>query len=103
MIDEPRIYEAAATAAWDMFDPACDYEGSYEDFAHDFAIGAEWFAAGLAVCAFLEDLARLHKVQRGPDTKCAACDETRGRHCVPPLPPGVVCMECCGEFREVTP
>jgi hypothetical protein len=73
------------------------------DFAFGFWSGAEWFAAGMAVCAFLEDLADLHAAQRGPDTKCAACDETRGRHCATPPPPGVVCMECCGEFREVTP
>lgn len=29
------------------------------DFAFGFWSGAEWFAAGMAVCAFLEDLARL--------------------------------------------
>lgn len=64
-----------------------------------FVDGAEWYAAGMAVCAFLEDLARLHAEQRGPTRACAECGVLRCNHCT-----GACSLDvCCGGFREVAP
>lgn len=53
-----------------------------DDFSVSFAAGAEWFAGGMAVCEFLNDLADLVSprcrhgvVIAGPWPPCRACAE----------------------------
>jgi hypothetical protein len=58
-------------------------------FSAGFYLGAEWFAAGMAVCAFLDDLAHIY-------------DEQRCHHGRPRPSPGIrlheACIDCWNEM-----
>jgi hypothetical protein len=43
----------ASQEAWDRHYPSGEHDGAFID-------GARWFAAGMAVCEFLADLAEIH-------------------------------------------